>query len=135
MELSLSRLNRLANGSLGAIPAVGAVAYAVQASDDLPRFAACLALIGSAVISVRGYRLGVTCQHTTMVIRGYLRTRVIAREHVTQITSFPAVRWTTRKGRTRWTPIMALVMTARESPATRLQKDHATRKLRRWAAQ
>lgn len=133
MELSPSALNRLANSGLGAALAVVGIAYAAQASTGIERLAACFAVIGSAVLAVRGYRLGVTCDHSRMVVRGLVRTRVIARERITEITDFPAVRWTTQAGRTHWTPITALMTSSREISATRLHKERAVKKLRRWA--
>ncbi|MEU6594928.1 hypothetical protein ABZ923_37990 [Streptomyces sp. NPDC046881] len=133
MELSPSTLNRLANSIPGAGPAAGGIAYAVQTDDTLPRLAACLAVIGSTVLAIRGYRLGVRCQDATLIVRGYLRTRVIARESITGITDFPAVRWTTHQGRKRWTPITAFMTTTDEISATRLHKEHALGKLQRWA--
>jgi hypothetical protein len=133
MEPSPLMLNRLANSALGAAPAAGGIAYVVQAGDPLPRLAACLVAIGFAVIAIRGYRLGVRCEHATLVIRGYLRTRVIARESITGITNFPAVRWTTHRGRKRWTPITAFMTSSDEISATRRHKEQALGKLRRWA--
>ena len=133
MELTPLTLNRLANSILGVGPAAGGIAYAVRADGVLPRLAACLAVIGFAVIAIRGYRLGVRCEQATLVVRGYLRTRVIARESITGITDFPAVRWTTHRGRKRWTPITAFMTSTGEIPATRLHKERALGKLRRWA--
>jgi hypothetical protein len=133
MELSLSTLNRLANSSLGAVPAAGGVAYGVQASDGFPRIVAWFAVVVCVVLAVRGYRLGVTCDNTKATIRGYLRTRVIEKERITGITDFPAVRWTTRTGHKRWTPITALLTSSSETAGTRLSKERNTAKLRRWA--
>jgi hypothetical protein len=126
-------VNRLANSSLGAVPAAAAVAYAAQASTGVSRLMACFTLIGFAILAVRGYRLGVTCEHDSLAIRGYLRTRVIERERISEITDFPAVRWTARKGGKRWTPVTAFVTSPSEASATRLHKAHVTGKLRRWA--
>lgn len=133
MELSPSTLNRLANSSLGAVPAAGSIAYGVQASDGLPRLVAWFAVMGLVLLAIRGYRLGVTCDNTKATIRGYLRTRVIEKERITGITAFPAVRWTTRTGHKRWTPIMAFVMSPGETTGNQLSKEHNTAKLRRWA--
>ncbi len=69
MELSPSRLGRVANSSLGVIPAVASVAYGAQAAAVYPRLAACVALLASVVIAVRGYRLGVTCQNAEVTVR------------------------------------------------------------------
>jgi hypothetical protein len=133
VELSPSMANRLANSSLGAVPAAAGVAYAAQASAGFARLAACFAVIAFVVLAIRGYRLGVTCEHGRMVIRGYLGTRVITRECITEITDFPAARWTAHTGRKRWTPITAFMTSPSETSATRLHKDRATKKLRRWA--
>ncbi|MEU0437666.1 hypothetical protein ABZ153_39975 [Streptomyces sp. NPDC006290] len=133
MELLPRRVNRVANSALGAIPAVVAIAYLAQAGDTLPRLVACLALTGFAVIAVRGCRLGVRYEHGTLMVRGYLRTRVIARESITGITDFPAVRWTTPRGHKRWTPIAAFMTSPNEISASRLHKARAVGKLRRWA--
>ncbi|QTE01204.1 hypothetical protein S1361_28000 [Streptomyces cyanogenus] len=133
MEQSRSTLNRLANSGLGAVPAVGCIAYAVQADTAVARLGGGLALIGFAVLAVRGYRLGVSCEHSRLVIRGYLRTRVIDRQRITEITDFPAVRWTAPNGRKRWTPLTAFMTSPGEIPATRLHKDRGIRKLRQWA--
>jgi hypothetical protein len=132
MELSPSALNRLANSGLGVAMAVVGIVYAAQASTGIEQLAACFAVIGFAVLAVRGYRLGVTCDHSRMVVRGLMRTRVIARERIIEITDFPAVRWTPQAGRTRWTPITALMTSSREMSATRLHKERAIRQLRRW---
>lgn len=133
MELSPSTLNRLANSSLGAIPAVVGVAYATRASDGSPRLLAWAAVIGLVYIAVQGYRLGVTCDNRKATIRGYLHTRVIMREHITAVSDFPAIRWTTRTGRKRWTPVTAFITSPSETAGTRLSKERITAKLRRWA--
>lgn len=126
-------LNRLANSSPGAVPAAAAVAYAAQASSGFSRVTACFAVMGFVILSVRGYRLGVTCERGRLSIRGYLRTRVIARECITEITDFPAIRWTARKGGKRWTPITAFMANPSELSTTRLHKARAIEELRGWA--
>ncbi|MFE4702432.1 hypothetical protein ACFRIC_35720 [Streptomyces sp. NPDC056738] len=133
MERSLSAGNRLANSSLGGLPGVVGVAYVVQAEGGVPRGLAVLGVLGFSVLAVRGYRLGVTYDHARITVRGYLRTRVVDRGDITGITDFPAVRWTSRDGRTRWTPLTAFVTGAGETSASRVRKEHAVRKLRQWA--
>ncbi|MFJ9684479.1 hypothetical protein ACIRRX_02155 [Streptomyces bacillaris] len=133
MQLSPPPLNRLANSCLGVVPAVAGIVYAAQADRGVLRLAAGLAAIGFAVLAVRGYRLGATCEHARMTVRGYLRTRVIDRECVSEITDFPAVRWTDRTGRARWTPLTALRTSPGEFPTFRLHKERAVGRLRRWA--
>ncbi|MEU7382606.1 hypothetical protein AB0A91_21940 [Streptomyces sp. NPDC042207] len=133
MEQSTSTPNRLANSGLGAVPAVVRLAYATQADTAIARLAAGLGVIGFAALTVRGYRLSVTYEHSRLVIHGYLRTRVIDRKRITEITDFPAVRWTARNGRKRWPPLTAFMTSPGEISATRLQKDRVIRKLRQWA--
>ncbi|MYR95793.1 MULTISPECIES: hypothetical protein [unclassified Streptomyces] len=133
MECSPTTLNRLGNSGLGAVPAVAGIAYAVQADRGVLRLAAGLAVIAFSVLAVRGYRLGVTCEHSRMMVRGYLRTRVIDRERISEITDFPAVRWTARTGRQRWTPLMALRTSPGEFSSIRRHKERAVGGLRRWA--
>ncbi|MFF9126188.1 hypothetical protein ACF09J_23275 [Streptomyces sp. NPDC014889] len=133
MEQSPATLNRQANTGLGAVPAVACIAYATQADTAVARLAAGLAVIGFAVLAVRGYRLSVTYDQSRLVIHGYLRTRVIDREGILEITDFPAVRWTARDGRKRWTPLTAFMTSPGEISATRLYKDRVIRKLRQWA--
>ncbi|MFJ4847825.1 MULTISPECIES: hypothetical protein [unclassified Streptomyces] len=132
MEPSLSTPNRLANGGLGAVPAVAALVYATQAGGTLSRLVATAAAIAFAVLAVRGYRLDVTYAHTRMVVRGYLRTRTVDRARVTDITDFPAVRWTAHNGRSRWTPLTALMTSPGGTSATRLRKERALVRLRQW---
>ncbi|MFF3563751.1 hypothetical protein ACFYXS_27250 [Streptomyces sp. NPDC002574] len=133
MKPSLPMPNRLANGALGALPVVVCLAFSTQANTRVAWLATGPAMIGFAVLAVRGYRLGVTHEHSRLVIRGYLRTRVIDRAHITQITDFPAVRWTADNGRRRWTPLTALMTSPGEMATTRLRKDRALSKLRAWA--
>ncbi|QCW77441.1 hypothetical protein EQG64_07965 [Streptomyces sp. S6] len=129
MQLSPTPLNRLANSCLGVVPAVAGIVYAVQADRGVLRLAAGLAVIAFCVLTVRG----VTCEHARMTVRGYLRTRVIDRERISEVTDFPAVRWTDHTGRARWTPLVAFRTSPGEFPATRLRKERAVSKLRRWA--
>jgi hypothetical protein len=132
MEHSLSTRNRLGNSSLAVVPAVAATAYAVQADGGTPRLVAILAVLGFAVLAVRGYRLGVTYDHSRITIRGYSRTRVIDRERIKEVTDFPALRWTARNGRERWTPLTAFITSTGEFSATRIHKERALKKLRQW---
>lgn len=133
MDLSPSTLNRLGNSILGVVPAVVSIAYTAQADRGMLRLVGSLAVIGFGVLAVRGYRLGVTYEHSRMMVRGYLRTRVIDRERISEITDFPAVRWTARNGRKRWTPLTVFMTSPGEFSATRLPKERAISRLRQWA--
>jgi hypothetical protein len=59
-------------------------------------------LVG-AVLAVRGYRLGVEAQDDDVVVHGLLRSR----RALTAVTLFPALRWRDKRGRVRWTPVIA----------------------------
>ncbi|MFD8076102.1 hypothetical protein ACFV3E_26020 [Streptomyces sp. NPDC059718] len=74
MEPSPTGPDRLANGCPGALPAGGRVAYAAQAGAPSARLVACVLAVVPAVLAVRGYGLP-----GRVTIRGYVRTRVIAR--------------------------------------------------------
>jgi hypothetical protein len=67
-----------------------------------------------------------------VTVRGYLRTRVIPRDSITEITDFPAVRWTAPNGRKRWTPISALMTSSREPVRITEAKEDALAQLRQW---
>ncbi|WP_238431445.1 hypothetical protein [Streptomyces cavernae] len=133
VDLSPPVLNRLANSSLGWVPMVACVAYGEQTGEAFPRAAAGAALLVFAVLAVRGYRLGLSWDTGTLIVRGYLRTRVIPRGSVTAVTDFPAVRWTTRTGRARWTPVVVLMTATAELAGIRDWKERSVRDLRRWA--
>ncbi|MFE1288515.1 hypothetical protein [Streptomyces sp. NPDC058751] len=130
MKRSPSTLNRLANSGLGVVPAVVGVAYAVRADDGMPRLLTVPAVLGFAVLAVRGYRLGAAWDHARITVRGYLRTRVVDRERITEVTDFPALRWTSRDGRERWTPLTVFVTSTGEPLTTRTYKERAVRELR-----
>ncbi|GAA3794344.1 hypothetical protein ACFS5L_37450 [Streptomyces phyllanthi] len=133
MELSPSLWNRVANSGLGVVPGVVSVLYWAQAGDGLRRLAAGVAVVGCAVLAVRGCRLGASCAGGKLTVRGYLRTRVIPRASITEITDFPAVRWTTGTGCTRWTPITAFATAAGETAGSRGSKERSIASIRRWA--
>ena len=132
MELAPSRWGRLANSGLGVVPAAGSLLYTAQAHGVYPRLAGCTMLLVLVVIAVRGYRLGVSCKDTELTVRGYLRTRTIPRGSITEITGFPAVRWTDPRGRGRWSPLWAFHTSSREPARTRAAKERDTEALRRW---
>lgn len=134
MEHHLPARNRLANAALGVVPAVAGVAYGLDAGSQPPRLGAAAVVTGFAVLAVRGCRLGVTWEQARLTVRGYLRTRVIHREQITAITNFPVVRWRTPEGRTRWTPLTALVTASGELAKTRHRKERSLKKLRGWLA-
>ncbi|HEY9369816.1 hypothetical protein [Streptomyces sp.] len=128
VELVPTVPNRIANTVLGGAPAVGFAVYAAQGAG----WAAAVALAFLA-LAVRGWRAGVRCEPGRLVVRGYLWTRRIERSRITAVTDFPAVRWTARRGRPRWTPILVLVASPAETAGVYRRKQENTARLRRWA--
>lgn len=123
---------RLANSGLGLVPAAGSLVYTAQAPDGYPRLAGCTVLLVCVVIAVRGYRLGVSCGDAELTVRGYLWTRTIPRGSITEITGFPAVRWTDSRGRGHWSPLWAFHTSSGEPTRTTAAKERNTEALRRW---
>ncbi|MET8081296.1 hypothetical protein [Streptomyces sp. NPDC005303] len=132
MELAPSRRGRVANSGLGALPAAVTILYAAQTTAAFPRLSACVVLSASVIIAVRGYRLCVTCENTELTVRGYLRTRTIPRSSITEITDFPAVRWTDPSGRRRWSPLWVLHRGPHETAGIAASKNRNIAALRNW---
>lgn len=132
MDLAPPKRGRVANSSLGLLPAASSILYGAQANAVYPRLAAGLALLASAVIAVRGYRLGAVCRNSELIVRGYLFTRAIPRAGIIEITDFPAVRWTDASGRPRWSPLWFLNVGPHEIPEMRASKSRDIARLRRW---
>ncbi|MEU2236038.1 hypothetical protein [Streptomyces vietnamensis] len=125
--------NRVANTALGVVLGLGCLAYGAEAGTAGERTAAVVAVLVCAVLAVRGFRAGVRCEGERLVVRGYAWTRVIPRAAVTEVTDFPAVRWTSPGGRRRWTPVVAFAEVSGELDGARACKRSNTARLRRWA--
>jgi hypothetical protein len=61
----------------------------------------------AAFLIVRTHRMGVRYGAEGLEVRGILRSRWIPAEQIVRVTGFPAVRWATAEGSSRWTPISA----------------------------
>lgn len=133
-ELVPTLVNRLANTLPGLAPGAGLLVYGAADGTGWGRASAVAAALACLVLAVRGFRAGVRCEARRLVVRGFVRTRVIPRAAVTGVTDFPAVRWTTPGGRRRWTPVTAFVEASEEAGGTRSRKRSNTVRLRRWAA-
>ncbi|MFI8100068.1 hypothetical protein [Streptomyces sp. NPDC086023] len=133
MELFPPLAARVAHSSIGAALAAGGAAYAAQAEGRALAVALCvvLACLG---LALRGYRVGVQCGPHQVTVRGLFRTRVIDRAAVTAVTDFPAIRWTGRSGRARWTPLTAFQAGPGELARITAAKRHQVARIRRWAA-
>ena len=69
-------------------------------------------------VFVRGAFMGVVLDDDHIVVRGLLYSRRIPMASITSVTYFPAVRWTSPSGRSRWTPISALMAAPRNTDAS-----------------
>ena len=125
-------ITRLANMLPGVLPVGFGIEWWFGATGVLHQVgAATLAGVG-VTLSVRGYRLGVSCDSTTMTVRGLFWSRRIPRSSVREITHFPAVRWSGRSGRIVWTPIIAFAEPGRVIPQIERRNEEATDELRHW---
>ncbi|SED51707.1 hypothetical protein [Streptomyces sp. TLI_105] len=126
--------NRAANAALGLALGLGSLAYGAEAGTGWERAAVVVAVLGCGILAVRGFRAGVRCEAERLVVRGFVRTRVIPRAAVTGVTDFPSVRWTSPRGRPRWTPVTVFAEVSGETGGARSRKRGNTARLRRWAA-
>ena len=105
MLLTPLPLTKLAHASLGvaAVPiGVGLWVDGFAPEPVVRALAAVLVSIG-AVVAVRSLRIGVECWDGGVRVRGVLRTRLVPRSSIEEVTSFPALWWRDSAGRRRWT--------------------------------
>ncbi|MER6423876.1 hypothetical protein [Streptomyces sp. NPDC001137] len=133
MEILPPRPARVACAAPWVVPAAGAVVFGAGSADALSWSAAGAVLALSVMLTVRGYRIGVRCEADRLVVRGLLWTRVIPRQWIRAVTDFPAVRWQTAAGRSRWTPVTAFMSSTGEPASLREAKAKCLAQLRRWA--
>ncbi|MEV4426589.1 hypothetical protein ACIGN6_34780 [Streptomyces sp. NPDC053792] len=134
VELVPVLVNRVANTVPGLAPCLGALAYGAEAGAAWQRAVAVAVVVVCGILAVRGFRAGVRCEPDRVVVRGYVRTRVIPRAVVTGVTALPAVRWTSPGGRPRWTPVTAFATVSGEPGGARSRKRSNAAALRRWAS-
>jgi hypothetical protein len=84
------------------------------------------------LIAIRGYRMGARYGPDGIEVRGYILSRRIEKKRITDITSFPAVRWTTAAGRRRWTPIIAFAGSAQTLPFVAKHNEACIDRLQNW---
>ena len=129
-------LARVAHASLG----VAAMALGVGIWVDgfaLEPAASVLAavVVGiGAVVAVRSLRIGVECRDGTVRVRGLLRTRLVTKTSIEELTGFPALRWRDNAGRGRWTPIAFLGDNPGALSRYKRHNDAELDRLRRWIA-
>lgn len=112
LELRPLLISRLFN----AVPGVLLVGLAARLAFYMGPYAYLLAVIvasAGGVGAFRGYRMGVTVKADTVIVRGLTWSRTIPRRSLIGLTTFPALRWRSESGRTRWTPMTAFPMSGR----------------------
>ncbi|WP_157630630.1 hypothetical protein [Kribbella catacumbae] len=133
MELKPLLITRLCNASVWPILA-GVIVIALR--GDLPVVAvvggALVCLVAAVYLGFLGWRLGVVCDAGGIDVHGLFRSRRIAKEEIVAITNFPAVRWKTRAGKARWTPIFAFANLGRVLPLVERHNEAAISILKDW---
>lgn len=83
----------------------------------------------------RGYRMGAETRGSSVTVWGLLRTRVIAREAISEVTDFPAIVWTDAVGRSHWSPVLAFQTPPRALSGIAEHHAACVKRLRQWARQ
>jgi hypothetical protein len=91
-----------------------------------------VALAVAGYLGLFGWRLGVVCDTEGVEVHGLFRNRRIARDEVTSITDFPAVRWKSPDGKSHWTPIFAFTNIHRVMPLVDRHNEAAIAILQQW---
>ncbi|MEV6411973.1 PH domain-containing protein [Kribbella sp. NPDC051718] len=91
-----------------------------------------VSLAVAAYIGLFGWRLGVVADDDGIEVHGLFRNRRIARDAVTSITDFPAVRWKSSDGKSHWTPIFAFTNIHRVMPLVDRHNEAAIALLQHW---
>jgi len=135
MELRPLPITRVATAlGMEALPITAAITVAEDEAWP-PVWAAAILVVGGLVfapLAVRGYRMGVTCSHQHVTVRGLFRTRHVPVASILEVTDFPALVWQTHAGRKRWTPIVVFMQGAGGLRPIRDHHEACTRKLERW---
>ncbi|WP_328332239.1 hypothetical protein OHA70_13530 [Kribbella sp. NBC_00382] len=94
-----------------------------------------VSLAAAVYIGLFGWRLGVVTDDEGIEVHGLFRNRRIARDEVTSITDFPAVRWKSTDGKTHWTPIFAFTNIHRVMPLVDRHNEAAIAILQNWQSE
>lgn len=121
----------------GAAPALLAILVAWMAAQrGMPAWLLATILIVGALLAVRGYRMGVTCTDSALVVRGMFLTRTISRSAITSIhedvRTIPRVVWRNKSGMSRWSPIWVFAVKERELRFTSRPKVSQLLKIVTW---
>jgi hypothetical protein len=136
MHLKPLLVTRVANVLPGLILGALGVGFWLDRSDRTPHALLVVGVGLSAALglylAVRGYRQGAKYGPDGIEVRGLLRTRRIAKARITEITDFPAVRWTAASGRARWTPIFAFFGLEQMAPFVERHNAACIERLQNW---
>jgi len=89
-------------------------------------------LVVGAILSLRVYRMGVTCTDSALVVRRLFSTRTISRSAISSVQEgprMPGVSWRAENGKSRWIP---LLLFNGGLPFTRRLKDSQLSKIMKW---
>jgi hypothetical protein len=128
------RISRFANCTPGVCATViGALAGGDDSLGPVGWVLAMILIPAGTLLAVRGYRLSVRCDHTTITVYGLLRTRTILKASIIEITPFPAVRWQAPTGPLRWTPVSAFAESFSPFSVIREHNERSISRLRQCA--
>ena len=107
-------VTRFANTAPGAAVLLFGVVVAVGVSDPFGPSLVVWAVTGvGVVLIVRSFRAGVRVNDHSVTVYGYVWSRTIRRRSMIDLTTFPALRWTSRSGRSHWTPLLMFMTSGR----------------------
>lgn len=115
-----------------ALAAVGGMVAASRVDDPPPW--PTTAVIGGVLVyvGVRGALMRVACESDRIRVRGLLYSRSIPIQQITSVTPFPALTWRSRSGRSRWTPMSALITGPSNPDTYRSRNDDAVQWITLW---
>jgi hypothetical protein len=122
----------VANATPGVCVSVVGVLLVLHVALSAARLAGVFVAVMGAVLVVRGWRIAVLCEQRQVTVRGFLRTRTIARTAVIELTGFPALRWRSRGPLPGWTPIVAFMGSPGALAGIQQHNDEQLRTLERW---
>jgi hypothetical protein len=127
------RITRFANGVPGVFIVLMTLGLGSGRPVPLSWLPTVILLAVGVVLAVRGYRMGVRYDDTAVTVYGLLRTRVILKASIVEITPFPAVRWRAASGRLRWTPVTAFLESSRGLRFVNAHNQRCVDHLGEWA--
>ncbi|GAA0933793.1 hypothetical protein GCM10009554_19310 [Kribbella koreensis] len=137
MELKPLLITRISSALVW--PVLAAVLVIVLYGNDVPLGVVIgvgvVALAAACYLGLFGWRLGVVCDDAGVEVHGLFRNRRIARDQVTSITDFPAVRWKSPDGKSHWTPIFAFTNIHRVMPLVDRHNEAAIAILQQWESE